>query len=191
MLRQRWVLAIALTLLACGKVIGGEYGNSDPWHNVWTDWHRNNCWMEPFNIPDRASVGNFMDAQIAKGWQMQCLLGDPHFEPDNNKLSPAGVSKLRELLRNPALAHPVFVERAWTDETTAKRLAAVQRAVAEMSRGTAPDVLVSNLPLSTAPADSVNGVNTWLSAYMQGIPKPTPKAFQNNDSSGSGSSGSP
>jgi len=191
MLRQRLALAITITLLAGSKAVAGDYAGSDCWQNFWTDWHRNNAWMEPFVYPDRASVGTFMEAQIAKGWQTQSLLGEPHFEPDNSKLSPAGVYKLRAILQNPSLAHPVFVERTWSDETTSKRLAAVQRAVAEISRGPMPDVLVSNMQLHSTPADSVNGVNTWLSAYMQGMPKPTPRAFQNNDSGSGGSSGSP
>lgn len=185
----RWqTLAMAVVLLAGSNALADD--NHDCWHNFWTDWHRNNCWMEPFIYPDRQSVITYMDAQIAKGWQVQCLLGDPHFEPDSSKLSPAGIYKLREILRNPAMPHPIFVERTWNDETTSRRLGAVQRAVAEISRGPMPDVLVSNSQLYTTPADQINLTNTWLTGYMQGIPKPVPKAFQ-NDASGSGGSSGP
>ena len=192
MSRLKFVLFVALALLSAAKAnAGGDPNATDPWNRFWTDWHRNNCWTEPFVYPDRTSVCTFFDAEIAKGWQLQCLLGDPHFEPDNSKLSPAGIYKLRAILQNPSMAHPVFVERTWNDETTSKRLAAVQRAVAEMTRGPMPEVLVSNTPLSSAPADQVNNVNTWLTTYMQTMPKPAPKAFTTDANSSGGGSGSP
>jgi hypothetical protein len=187
MLRQRLALVITLTLLAAAKASAGDPNATDPWNRFWTDWHRNNCWMEPFVYPDRSSVGNFMDAQIAKGWQLQCLLGDPHFESDNSKLSPAGLMKLHMILQNPGLSHPVFVERSWDEGATSKRLAVVQQAVSNLSRGPAPEVLVSNMPLNSAPADYVNNVNNWLTGYMHGIPKIQPRAFTTDDSSSSSS----
>jgi hypothetical protein len=151
-------------------------------------WRRNNVWPEPFIYPDRASLYNFNAAQISKGWQAQCLLGEPHFEANGSKLSPAGMTKLRWILTQaPMQYRDVYVQRGMTDEITARRLAAAQVAAGEVVSGPVPEVLVSNLPLNSMPADYVNGVNTWFNGYMQGITKPQPTAFTPDASSGGGS----
>lgn len=189
MSRRIQSITFALLMVASNSAMAADY-----WHSFWTDWHRNNCWMEPFIYPDRASVGNMFEAQISKGWQLQCLLGEPHFDADSSQLSPAGMSKLRTIFsQNPVQFRNVFVERAADDELTTKRLIAAQRAVAGMVHTPGTEVLVSEMPLIGSPAEQVNGVNNWLVKYEQGIPVPVPKAFQNNadSGSGSGSSGSP
>ena len=156
------------------------------WHNFWTVWHRNNAWMEPFVYPDRASICNVNELQIAKGWQAQNLLGEPHFDPDSNKLSPAGLTKLRWILtQSPAQYRNVYVQRGINDEVTAKRLAAAQLAIGEVARGPVPEAMVSDLQLNNMPAEYVNGVNTWFNGYMNGISKPQPTAFQTDASSSS------
>jgi hypothetical protein len=160
----------------------------DWWHNYWNVTRRNNCWMEPFIYPDRASVCTINDLQVAKGWQAQNLLGEPHFEPNSEKLSPAGMIKLRWILTQvPAQYRNVFVQRGMTDEITSRRLAAAQMAAGEIARGGVPEVMVSDLPLNGTPASYVNGVNGGFDGYMQDITKPRPTAFQTE----SGSSGSP
>jgi hypothetical protein len=179
----KWAIVLVAGALCARGASAGDTSGGGPWNNYWRDWHRNNCWMEPFVYPDRASVWNFNSAQIAKGWQAQCMLGDPHFEPDGSKLSPAGINKLKMILQT-GQPHPVFVERAWSEDTTVKRLEAAQQAVATLSRGPT-EVLVSNMPLTTTPADQVNGVNTWFTGYMRSIPVPKPTAFQ-DDAAGSG-----
>lgn len=198
MLRPRFALAMLLFLGATVPALAGGDGswvNNDdnPWHEFWNDWHRNDCWMQPFNYPDRSSVWNIFDAEVAKGWEMQDLLSEAHFEAGNSKLSPAGKLKMHWILtQNPSPFRTVFVARAWSDEVTTKRLAAAQLAAAQMaSPGPMPTVLVSNSePVSTS-ADYVAGVNTWYSGYMTSMPKPQPEAFQNADSSGGGSGSSP
>jgi hypothetical protein len=181
--------ALVLALPFARGASAGDVSGGGPWNNYWRDWHRNNCWMEPFIYPDRASVWNFNAAQINKGWQAQCMLGDPHFEADGTKLSPAGMAKLKMILQT-AQGRPVFVERTWSEESTAHRLESTQQAVGMLSRGPATDVLVSNMPLTTSPADQINGNNAWLTRFEQSIPPVKPTAFQDDGSSG-GSGGSP
>ncbi|HEY2882889.1 MAG TPA: hypothetical protein VGJ15_10655 [Pirellulales bacterium] len=195
MLRQRFVLAAVCLLCVATSFAGDESCTQgtvpgSPWHNFWVQFHRNNNWPEPFVCPDRACVSNMLDAQTAKGWQMQNMLGDPHFEPDNMHLTPTGMMKLRYILTQiPMQYRTVFVERGNTDDVTSRRLGAAQTAAAEITRGPMPDVVVSNLPLVSTPAEQVYGTNQWMSSYLQSIPKPVSKAFQNTDAS-SGSSGS-
>ncbi len=178
---RRIVLALTLWSATLTPVIGADWF-SNGWHNFWTDWHRNNCWPEPFVYPDRASVWAVMDAQAAKGWQLQNLLGPAHFEADNEKLSPAGMAKLRNILTlNPTNYRTVFVEQAWSEETTAKRLDATQQAVAKIVQGPLPEVLVSDIRFIGTPADYVNAVNT---KWMQNLPDPKLPPPQTIDNGG-------
>jgi hypothetical protein len=188
MSRSRYYLTVMFVMLSSGPALAADW-----WNNFWTDWHRNNCWMEPFNYPDRACVGNTFEAEIAKGWQLQSLLGEPHFDADNGQISPAGMAKLRTIMaHNPVQFRNVYVERGANDEITAKRLMAAQRAVAGLVHAPGTEVLVSEIPLIGSPADQVNGVNTWLTGLQKSYPAPQTKAFHDADSSsGGGSSGSP
>jgi hypothetical protein len=172
--RQRLSIATALILFTAVPAAAGDW-----WTNYWTDWHRNNAWTEPFIYPDRASVCRTFDLQIAKGWQMQNLLGDHHFEAEGNRLSPAGMIKLRTILtQNPNQFRSPYVQRGLTDEITTRRLASTQQAAADIVHGPFPDVFVSDTQLVGTSAEYVNGVNTWFTGFMQGISKPQPEAFQ-------------
>jgi hypothetical protein len=191
MLRPRLLLTAALFFAACTPALaGGEggYQPNSPWHNYWVNWHRNNCWPEPFTTVDAASVWNVVDLQVAKGWEVQNMLSDTHFEADGARLSAAGRLKVHAILtQNPVAFRTVFVARGWTDDVTSRRLAAAQMATAQMAEdGPAPAVLVSNsLPASTS-ADSIAGVSTWYAGFQPTIPKPQTKAFQQDDDTGSG-----
>src|SRR5262245_55406477 len=122
MLRRIIAAVFVLVSLAAAPALAW---NGNWWNCFWTDWHRNNAWMEPFIYPDRASVCRTFDIEIAKGWQLQNLLGDAHFEPDNNRLSPAGMIKLRTILtQNPNQFRNAFVQRGLNDEITSRRVAA-------------------------------------------------------------------
>jgi hypothetical protein len=191
MFRPRLAVAIAVLLFgAVPALAGGEggYQPNSPWHNFWVSWHRNNCWPHPFTEVDAASVWNMVDAQVAKGWEAQDLLGDAHFETDNSKLSAAGRLKVHAILtQNPVAFRTVFVARGWTDEITAKRLAAAQLATAQLAEdGPMPAVLVSNSQPVTSSADSVAGVTAWYAGFQTTIPKPQTKAFQQDDDTSGG-----
>lgn len=141
------------------------------WKRFWVDFHRNNCWPEPFVYPDRVSVCEFTSMQVVQGWQMQSLLGDGHFEADGVTLTASGAVKVRAILtQNPPAHRTVFVERGWSDEVTARRLEAVQRVAIDYTRGGAPDVVVSDLRLIGTPAEYVNLVNN---KFMSNLPVPT------------------
>jgi hypothetical protein len=169
LMSRRIVLALAVWFVAVAPGMAADWFTNS-WRSFWTDWHRNNCWPEPFVYPDRASVWCVVDAQVGKGWQLQNLLGPAHFEPNGERLSPAGMAKLRNILtQNPSDYRTVFVERAWTEEGTARRLDAAQQAVSRLVQGPMPEVLVSDSHFIGTPADYVNTINT---KWMQNLPDP-------------------
>ena len=196
--RPRILLATGLFLLAPLAAFAGDGSwnnnncgdNNSAWHNFWTDWHRNDSWWCPFAQPDRASVWNIVDAQVAKGWEAQDVLGEAHFEANNSQLSPAGRLKMHSILtQNPTPFRTVFVAPGWSEEVTSKRLATTQLAAAQMAQqnnGQMPPVLVSNVQPVSSSADYVAGVNTWFNGYMTSMPKPQPEAFQAESGSSSG-----
>ena len=123
------VVAVVASMAIVAAAGDGGYHTGDPWHNYWVDWHRNNCWPEPFVEPDAESVYTAFQVDIIKAWEQQNLLGDPHFEPNSYKMSPAGLIKLRWILtQNPPEFRTPFIERTASDEITARRLAAAQQA---------------------------------------------------------------
>jgi hypothetical protein len=194
MVRSMVALAVTLLLSTAGIALAGGDGSwtnrtDSPWYNYWNDWHRNDLWMCPFNCPDRASVWNMFDAEVAKGWEAQNTLTAAHFENDNNRLSTAGQMKVHWILtQNPSPFRTVFVAPGWDAEVASRRLAAAQAGTARMvGPGPMPGVFVSNMDPITTSADYVAGVNTWFGTYMTGIPKPQPEAFQNSDTGTSGS----
>lgn len=192
---RRFTLALAIFSLAALiasmaiLAVAGEsgYRDNDPWHNYWVDWHRNNSWPEPFVGPDAASVCAAFRADIIKGWEQQNLLGDPHFESNNAKLSPSGMIKLRWILtQNPPEFRTPFVERTASDEITARRLAAAQQAAIELAPSMPVNVAVSDMRMFTTPSDYVTGVHNWFGNFMKTIPDPQIQAFQNSASQGTG-----
>lgn len=181
------VVAAAVAAAVLPAIAGdGGYHTGDPWHNYWVDWHRNNSWPEPFVEPDAASICAAFRADIIKGWEQQNLLGDPHFEANNNKLSPSGMIKLRWILtQNPAEFRTPFVERTASDEITARRVAATQQAAIDLVPSMPVNVAVSDMRMFTTPSDYVTGVHAWFGNFMKTIPDPQIQAFQNSTSTGS------
>ncbi len=183
------VVAAAVSSLAFVAVAGdGSYHTGDPWHNYWVDWHRNNCWPEPFVGPDAESVYTAFKVDIIKGWEQQNLLGDPHFESNGYKMSPAGLIKLRWILtQNPPEFRQPFVERTASDEITARRLAAAQQAAIDLVPSMPVNVAISDMRMFTTPSDYVTGVHAWFGNFMKTIPDPQIQAFQNSSTQGTAS----
>jgi hypothetical protein len=174
---RRIVLALAFWFAAVAPGAAGDWTTSC-WRGFWTDWHRNNCWPEPFVYPDRASVWHVVDAQVAKGWQMQNLLGPSHFDADGERINAAGMAKLRTILtQSPAQYRAVFVERTWTNDATMKRVDSVQQSIARMVEGQMPEVLVSDSHMIGTPAAYTNAVNTSFYQNLPPVKLPPPQSI--------------
>ncbi|MBN2022903.1 MAG: hypothetical protein JW809_08910 [Pirellulales bacterium] len=150
------------------------------------DFKRNNCWPDPFVCPDRQAVREPFVRMVAKGWVRQNTLGEHHFEPENGKLTYAGVLKVRKILLEGLPEHrTIYVYRALKPGETAARVDAVQQLAAETLRtGELPAVLETDLPAPGWPADQVDGVSRRYQATMPDprLPAATGDAGSSSDS---------
>jgi len=151
------------------------------YHQVVTDWHRNNCWPVPFVQPDRAHVARTFDAMTSAGWRQQNLLGDHHFTPDSTALTTAGQLKVREILtQGPQQFRTVFVQRGADGDATAARLDAVEQwASSHLPEGVAVNVLESDKIVEGRPAPVVDAINVRFQETQPSpqLPKPEKVKF--------------
>lgn len=137
---------VLLAMLAASPA-SAEWGAS--WSRCRTDWHRNNCWPEPFSSVDRMAVRGPFAAMAANGWQRELTLAAYHFDTETHQLNSAGQSRLAWILTQaPEHRRSVFVLNHRDPSITATRMSNVQHQVSELVRNdTMPDVLVT----TTAP----------------------------------------
>ena len=134
-------------------------------------------WPEPFLGPDKASIYAQFQADINKGWEQQCILGDPHFEANSAKLSPSGLIKLRWILtQNPPEYRTPFIERTASDEITARRVAASSnRMPPEVDTTRGADVQ-STTEVKPTPKKPIEPVASRLADARSEASAPTPAA---------------
>lgn len=155
---------IALGLIVCGAVsaVAAPAVAADAWHNFWSgvkrDFHRNNCWPDPFVYPDRAGVIQPFAVQVQNGWRLQNLMADHHFDANSQQLTLAGKEKVRWILTQaPERFRTVFVQRGVSAEQTATRVDSVQQfATNILPAGELPAVEETNLAPRGWPADEIN-----------------------------------
>ena len=167
-MRRYLILAIVAAMLPVGTLraqeyVGGFYPNpfgvppnAPPrqppqpeswWQRFKRDYHRNNCWPEPWIASDRAAVSYPFQIQADNAWQRQNLLCSYHFVEGTSELNNAGQYHLRWIVtKAPVQRRAVFVERMMNDKATADRVAAVQNMIVRMNpHGPFPPVYESNL----------------------------------------------
>ncbi len=141
------------------------------------DYHRNNCWPEPFQQPDRVHVLVAFEAITDNGWRRENMLGDHHFKADGSGLTQAGeIRVLHILTQNPSHRRAIFVQRSLDADATAKRLDAVQQFAASTLPGAPlPEVLETTLMVEGRPAAVVdfNNVQFYQSQPAPTLPKST------------------
>ena len=98
------MLRVRVTLLACLTTLLAVTSAPAGWHEFWDrvhlDFHRNNCWDEPFTTADRRSVRAPFTAMIHSGWRSQNTLGQHYFDRETNVLNEAGEQKLFWIVTN-------------------------------------------------------------------------------------------
>ena len=153
--------------------------------NVRRDFRRNNCWPDPFVVPDRAHVYAPFGVMVSNGWRVNNTLGDHHFNPDSNQLTESGVLKIRSiLLEAPQQYRSLFVLNTGDATTTAERVQAVQEAAERYSlEGDVPQVLTTNIPVRGWPGDYADGN---LRRFNASAPSPRLPASAASSSGGSG-----
>lgn len=124
------------------------------------DYHRNKMWPEPFLQADREATMAPFAIQIANGWRRQNLMSDYHFQEPTNQLTRAGETKLRYILTQmPPNRRTVFVQQGLTTDVTQARMAAVEKAAAQMvPPGMVAQVVESNLPNDGWSAEDIDAV---------------------------------
>jgi hypothetical protein len=126
-----WVVAAGLAIVASSA---GHADWNEFWERVGVDFHRNNCYPEPFVHADREAVRAPFIAMINNGWRRQNTLGDQHFDGETQKLNGAGLLRLREILtENPEQFRTVFVQRTAYQETTGVRIQSVQATAGQLA----------------------------------------------------------
>jgi hypothetical protein len=160
-------LVIALTCQGVAK--------ADWWvefrERVKLDFHRNNCWPNPFDTADRQLTRSYMAIMADNGWQLQNTLGEYHFDEETNELNSAGAAKLTWILtRTPLHRRTVFIHRTLADNSTKTRLDSVQQMVARIvPKGDLPEVLLSDTPPAVSPGYYSDAISRSL---RENIPKP-------------------
>jgi len=147
----------ALVAMTCAA-LPAQAGWNEFWERFHVDFHRVNCFPEPFIYGDREAARAPFIAMINNGWRRQNTLGDQHFDGETNRLNQAGTLKLKEILiENPEQFRSVFVLRTAFGDTTNIRLQSVQESAAQIApqQGQAL-VYQTNVGPAVAPGEEVD-----------------------------------
>lgn len=151
-------------------------------HSIVQDTKRNNCWPNPFIMPDRQAVRTPIAMMVEQGWKCQNLLGNFYFDPDSGDISEAGEFKIRWIATQVASPHRViFVSPARTPAETVARIKAVE-AVATKFSGDAlpPRVTTSDIEPGGWPASQVDSIGR---RFTDGMPDPVLPDYERSDNS--------
>lgn len=159
--RKAWVLLALTAVLAPSQVHSGEF-----FSKMKRDFRRNNCWPQPFIVPDRMTVRSPFEVMIRNGWQVQNTLSDDHFDPETGRLSGAGELKVRGiLLESPPAHRQVFVLRGKNPEDTASRQLSVQEYAATILHpGEMPQIAESHVRPRGSSAEYINNIGARYNA---------------------------
>ncbi len=149
-------LFLAFVVVLCCRT--ADAGWRESWDRFWLDFHRNNCYPEPFSHADRAAAGAPFAVMINNGWQRQNTLGNHHFDAETQQLTRAGELKLRWILtKTPPMRHSVFVLRGTSIDVTSVRVDSVQQATARIvASGPMPPIFETNVDPPGRPADQID-----------------------------------
>ncbi len=139
--------------------------------NFHYEFHRSNCWPQPYIEPDRQHIRDTIEAQVSNGWRRQNLIGEHHFVGDGTELTEAGRIKIRwTLTQVPEHRRTLFVQRGTTSAITEARVAAVEAAAgAVLPQGESPSVQDTHIIPEGRSADFVNYTATQ---FRQSMPIP-------------------
>jgi hypothetical protein len=168
MRRQAFVIA-SLCVGAASHLAQAGWGEF--WQRVHIDFHRNNCWPQPFQSQDLELTRDPLIAMTDAGWRQNNTLSDHFFSMEDQSVNQAGEIKIRWIVTQaPPHRRTVFVLRGQTEELTAARVMAVQRKVEKfVPAGQQPDVLITDIIPPGASGDYFNQVDKQ---FKQSIPAP-------------------
>ncbi len=186
---RRLALMVFLISLFCG--VPRAHAQFTWFHvfcdSVKTDFKRNNCWPEPFEGPDRATVRAPFYVMVHNGWQLQNTISNYHFDEATGELTVAGQNKVFWIVNHaPKYHRTVYVQMSRDPVVTAQRL---QTVLAIAQSYSAPGSLAQVQPTIDEPpswnADQVGFVNAAFEASA-----PPPRLPAASSSTSTGTSGS-
>jgi uncharacterized membrane protein YgcG len=183
------LVRLTLTALAALLFLLPGQAHAELFKRMHREYRRNNCWPNPFLVPDRISVRAPFAIMVNNGWQVQNTLGDDHFDSETGMLNEAGKLKVRDILTySPPEHRTVYVLQAHQDELTAARRRSVGDVVSGLNAiSEGPLVADTNIPPRGWPADNVSSITTRFNATQ---PDPRlPAASAGYGSSGGGGGG--
>lgn len=143
-------VAIVVTSVSSSSVRAAD-GWTEFWHRFHVDFHRNNCWPEPFIHADRKVTRTHFAMMTHNGWRQQNTLSDDLFHHETQQLTHAGILRIRWIVtQSPTQRRVVYVLQGPSQNATEKRIDAVQQTIARvLPMGKLPPVvLTSKVPLS-------------------------------------------
>ncbi len=153
-----------------------------------SSYHANRMWPEPYVLPDRMAAKSPFAVMEARGWQRYNLLGEHHFEEGQNRLTPAGMLRVKSIMANsPPQFKALYVERATDPGVTSSRIDAVQQGLVSLN-------LDGSLP-SVQAVDMV--VEGWSSEYVDAVGRkfnasiPSPRLPMGGGGAGGGGGSTP
>jgi hypothetical protein len=165
MLKYAHVILVAGLWMASAAPAAAQWG-SGMFENKHRDFHRNNCWPDPFLRADRDSVTMPMKIMIANGWRAQTLINQHHFESDGRRLKPAGEERVRWILTSaPQQYRTIYLERGANPAVTSARAVAVQRyAMQYVPSGQLPVIVETNVSSEGTPGEWQQQIHSRLIA---------------------------
>lgn len=186
----RTALVVVIASLAASFVapLRAENPVSTFFHSVVQDYRRRNCWPEPFLTQDRIGVHEALAVNVQRGWEVQNMISDYHFDPGTTQLTEAGRLKIQWILTEaPTQRRVVYVHKAATIQDTAARVTAVRQVAAQLvSPGEDLPVYESSVPVPTWAADRVEIISRKSNTA---IPAPILPAASSGGAGGGGAGG--
>ncbi len=173
MLRVSLIVTLGLFVLAPTTSV--EAGWRDKWQacaeRTKLDWHRNNCWPQPFREIDRRTVCTVMATQIGTGWKRQNTLSDVYFDIETQLLNEAGRRKVWSIVAStPEPYRAIYVVQATSKEAQDRRMSSVERVAAEtnvaLDGGSTLQVVSVKIPPRSWPADYIDAIGRKAQAAI-------------------------
>ena len=180
------LLVGAISLAASAKVEANWF-KSIYW-GMHSGFHTNNMWPQPYIEPERKAVKEPLAIMHARGWQRQNLLGEHHFEEDQQRLTPAGMLRVKAIIGNsPPQYRTVYIEKGRNRGITDTRIDAVQQAIVDMQTdGPQPAVLASDMTYEGWSSEYADAVGR---KYHSSIPQPRLTSASSSGGSSSSAGG--
>ena len=154
------------------------------WHTFWNrvdlDWHRNNCWPDPFQPVDRRTVCTTFSMQIATGWKRQNTLSEVYFDPDTQVLNESGRRKVWAILNaTPDEYRAIYVVQSMNAEAQERRIDSVRQTIGKLTDGPIPEVHSVKIPPRSWSADFIDAIGRKV---QSSLPSPVLPEFQDTTS---------